>query len=157
MGKKTEEATVRVIRANDLIGALTALIYMLLIIGMFVARIVGWVTVGHWLGLASSLALLPVIYLFSVAFRFGRPIKYYFWLGLMALFLVFELVADQILKVDLRTDPGVTIPYVMFFFAATGGMLGVASMAGRKWMLTGILLYLVMATLAFVQRAVTGL
>ena len=141
----------------DLIGALTANIYMLVIIAMFLARIAGWSVLGQWLGFVSSLALLPVVYLLVIAIKTDSPKKYRLWLGLMALFLVFELIVDQIIKLDLRTVPWVTISYVMFFFAATGGMLGVASFAGKRWMTTSIVLYLVMATLAFVQRGVTGL
>jgi len=144
-------------KTTDLIGALTACLYMLLVIVMFIARIAGWSPMGHWLGFGTSLALIPVIYLLVVGIMQGRPLKYRIWLGMMASFLVFELVVDQILKLDLRSSPAITIPYVMFFFAATGGMLGVASLAGRKWMITGIVLYFTMGTLAFVQRAMTGL
>jgi hypothetical protein len=49
------------------------------------------------------------------------------------------------------------IGYVTFFFAATGGMIGVASLASAGWAIAAVILFLVMAVLAFVQRAVTGL
>jgi hypothetical protein len=49
------------------------------------------------------------------------------------------------------------ISYVVLFFAGTGGMLGVARNAGRGWSILGIILFLIMAILAFVQRAVTGM
>ena len=48
------------------------------------------------------------------------------------------------------------ISFVVLFFAAAGGMLGVAANAGRGWTISGVILFLVMAVLAFVQRAVTG-
>ena len=44
-----------------------------------------------------------------------------------------------------------------FIFAATGGMIGVASLAGAGWAIAAVILFLIMAVLAFVQRAVTGL
>jgi hypothetical protein len=43
------------------------------------------------------------------------------------------------------------------FFAGTGGLLGVATNAGRNWSVTAVVLFLVMAALTFVQRAVTGM
>jgi hypothetical protein len=47
---------------------------------------------------------------------------------------------------------------VTLFFAATGGLLGVvAYMANRAWIVSAVILFLVMAALAFIQRAVTGM
>jgi hypothetical protein len=48
------------------------------------------------------------------------------------------------------------ISYVMLFFAGSGGILGIATNAGRGWSLLTIALFLAMAVLAFVQRRVTG-
>jgi hypothetical protein len=50
------------------------------------------------------------------------------------------------------------ISYVTLFFAATGGLLGVvAYAANRAWIVSAVILFLVMAALAFIQRAVTGM
>jgi hypothetical protein len=45
----------------------------------------------------------------------------------------------------------------MIFFGGTGGMLGVASHAGKPWAYSAIGLFLCMAILAFIQRAKTGM
>jgi hypothetical protein len=45
----------------------------------------------------------------------------------------------------------------MFFFAATGGMIGVASQAGKSWAITTVIVFFVVAILAFIQRGITGL
>jgi len=144
-------------RVSDLVGAITANVYMLLIIIMFVARILGWLEVGRWVGIASSLVLFPLVYLFIVGFKTDRQVIYFVWLALMILFALFELIVDDILKIDLRSSQRVVIPYVMFFFAATGGMIGVASHAGKPWTIVTSAIFLIMATLAFVQRSVTGM
>ena len=68
-----------------------------------------------------------------------------------------ELLLDYVLKIEFRQVTWTVISYVMLFFAATGGMLGVAANGGRVWMISAVILYLVMAVLAFVQRAVTGM
>jgi hypothetical protein len=48
------------------------------------------------------------------------------------------------------------IPYVMLFFAGAGGMLGVSALAGGGWLITAVVLFILMAGLAFYQRAKTG-
>ena len=75
----------------------------------------------------------------------------------MLAFLIAELLLDYIFKVEFRQVRWMVITYVVFFFAATGGLLGVARLAGQVWITLDGILYLVMAVLAFVQRGVTGL
>ena len=130
---------------------------MLLIIAVFTARILGWLEIGRWIGIASSLVLIPLIYLFVIGLKTDRPKIYFVWLVLMILFLFFELIVDDILQVDFRSVNWAVVPYVMFFFAATGGMIGVASQAGKAWTITTVIIFLIMAILAFVQRGITGL
>ena len=144
-------------QTTNLVGAITANAYMLLIIAVFALRIAGQADVARWIGLASTIVVLPLAYLLVVALHAGRPPIYFIWLGLMILFAVFELIVDQILRVDIRSAQRSVILYVVFFFGATGGMIGVASQAGRPWgALTGIV-FLIMAALAFISRALTGI
>jgi hypothetical protein len=141
----------------DLVGAITANVYMLLIIAVFVARILGLLEISRWIGFTSSLVIFPLLYLFFVGLRTSRRRIYFVWLGLMVLFVLFELVVDQILRMDIRSAQWTVVPYVMFFFAATGGMIGVAAQAGKAWSISTSVVFIVMAILAFVQRGITGL
>jgi hypothetical protein len=75
----------------------------------------------------------------------------------MISFSLFELIVDDILKVDFRSVQWAVVPYVMFFFAATGGMIGVAAQAGKGWTRLTCVIFLIMAALAFDQRGITGL
>jgi len=144
-------------RTANLVGAITANVYMLLIIAMFVARILGGLEVGRWIGITSSFILIPLIYLFVAGLKTDQRKIYFIWLALMGLFAIFELVVDQILAIDLRSTQWTVVPYVMFFFAATGGMIGVACQAGKTWSIATTIVFLIMAVLAFVQRGITGL
>jgi len=144
-------------RNANLVGAITANVYMLLITAVFVSRILGWFEIGRWVGFASSLIIVPLVHLFVVGLGTGRRKIYFVWLALMVLFALFELVVDQILRIDLRSAQRTVVPYVMFVFAATGGMIGVASQAGKAWAITTVIVFFIMAVLAFVQRGVTGL
>ena len=49
------------------------------------------------------------------------------------------------------------VPYLVLFFGGTGGMIGVAALAGRIWTLSAAILFLVMTALSLVQRAITGM
>jgi hypothetical protein len=75
----------------------------------------------------------------------------------MLAWLIVELCLDYIFQIDFRHTRWMVISYVILFFAGTGGMLGVAANAGRGWTISAIILFLVMAALAFVQRVVTGM
>lgn len=75
----------------------------------------------------------------------------------MILLLLFELIGDHIFRLDFRSIQWAVILYVMFFFGATGGMIGVAAQAGRWWASVTGIIFLIMAALAFVQRVMTGL
>ena len=75
----------------------------------------------------------------------------------MLTFLLAEFFLDYLLKLDFRDTRWMVIGYVTLFFSATGGMLGVTALAGRGWTISGVVLFFLMAALAFYQRAVTGL
>ena len=141
---------------NTLGGILTVLIYALTIF-VFIARLVGSTRTEHLLGLLLIALVIPLLYLLFAARGAGRPPIYFIQLGLMIVYLLVELALDYIFKIDFRSVRWMTITYVTLFFAATGGMLGVASHAGKGWSYTSIALFLAMAALAFIQRAVTGM
>jgi hypothetical protein len=98
----------------------------------------------------------PLAYLLLKAPQVDRPILYYIQVGLMLLWLLILFLVDYLLRIDFRQTQWMVIGYVTLYFAGTGGMLGVTALAGRRWMLSAVVLFFVAAVLAFVQRAVTG-
>jgi hypothetical protein len=141
----------------NLLGAIISIAIYILCILVFAARLVGKPQWGLLAGIPLELLSLPLLYLLWSAPSLGRPVLYYVQVGLMLLFLIVELLVDYWLKIDFRQTQKFVIPYVMLFFAGTGGMLGVARLAGRGWMLAAAVLYLIMAALAFWQRYKTGM
>jgi hypothetical protein len=144
------------IRAN-LLGAVLALCIFWLTSGVFLARLAEKPRLEYGLGLLEILLILPLAYLLLSAFQLDRPRIYFLWIGLMILFLVAELLLDYVWQVPFRTVRWQTILYVVLFFGATGGMIGVAGLAGRGWSVAAIISFLIMGALAFFQRHVTGL
>ena len=142
---------------SNLIGAITAVAFFVSAILVFVSRLVGKPQIGHWIGYFELLLAVPLVYLLVRAPAEGRPVLYYIQLAAILLWLLVMLMLDYVLKIDFRHTRWMVITYVMLFFAGAGGLLGIATNAGRPWSLIAIVLFLVMAVLTFVQRAVTGM
>ena len=142
---------------TNLIGAVTAIAFFVSAILVFVFRLLGKPQYGHWIGYFEFLLAIPLIFLLVKAPQLGRPALYYIQVGCMLAWLVVEALLDYIFKVNFRQVRWMVIGYVVLFFAGTGGLLGVATNAGRSWSIAAIVLFLVMAILTFVQRAVTGM
>ena len=140
----------------SLIGAVTAIFIYTMTILVFIVRMSGNDRAEYWLGLVFLLAVFPVAYLLAVAFQTGAPLLRLTQLGLMLCFLLVEFILDYWLRSDFRHVRWAVILYVMLFFAGTGGMIGVASSAGRFWTISAVVLFLVMTSLAFLQHARTG-
>ena len=141
----------------DLLGALVAVVFYVSAILVFIFRLLGNPQVGHWIGYGEFLLAIPLVYLLVSAPELKRPALYYLQISLMLAWLVVEALLDYILKFDFRQINWIVISYIVLFFAGTGGMLGVAANAGRGWTITAGILFLLMAILAFVQHAVTGM
>jgi hypothetical protein len=142
---------------TNLLGAVTAVAFFVSAILVFVFRLLGKPQYGHWIGYFEFLLAIPLIFLIIQGPQLGRPALYYIQVGCILAWLLVEVLLDYILKVDFRQVRWIVISYVVLFFAGTGGLLGVATNAGRSWSITAVVLFLVMAVLTFVQRAVTGM
>ncbi len=141
----------------NLIGAGTAVYIFVICILIFIFRLSHQPRIENWLGMVLFLSSIPLLYLLITAKHFQRPPLYYIQISIMIGFLLIELFLDYILKIDFRSVRWMTIIYVMIFFAGIGGMIGVASHAGKGWMVLSVILFFCTAGLAFFQRAKTGL
>jgi hypothetical protein len=141
----------------NILGAIVAVTFFLSAILVFIFRLFGKPQVGHWIGYFELLLAIPLLYLLIQAPQFNRPALYYIQIGCILAWLFVELLLDYVLKIDFRQVRWMVIGYVTLFFAGSGGLLGLATLAGRGWSILAVVLFLIMAVLAFVQRKVTGL
>jgi hypothetical protein len=141
----------------DLLGALVAHVIYISSILVFIARLVDKAKPGQWFGIPLLLSAFPLIYLLWTASQLKRSPLYYLQVSLMLLWIAVLFLLDYVYKVDFRQTRWMVISFVVLFFAGTGGMLGVTSLAGRGWTISACVLFLIMAVLAFVQRAITGM
>jgi hypothetical protein len=140
------------LRAMNFVGAATGLGWYLSCVLVFLLRLAGRAGGDRALGIAQVFLVLPLALLLFTAPRLSRSALFYVQTALLLAFVVFEGVADTILRVDFRAARGTLIGYVVFFFAASGGMLGVIALAGQTWLLAGVAAFLAAAGLAFVQE-----
>lgn len=140
----------------NLIGALTAHVIFISSIITFSSRIVFKIGPGHWVGTPLLLMVVPLGYLLLSAARANRSLLYYIQVGLMLLFIIILILVDYVLHFNFRQTQWMVVSFVVFYFAAMGGMIGVASLAGRGWAISSIVLFLIAAVLAFLQRSITG-
>jgi len=145
------------IQNSNLLGGVLAILIYLLVISLLLGRLFGQGNLERVLGIFLILLIFPLTYLLISAFYLDRPRIYVLQVGLMILFLIVELALDYIFEVPFRTVRWQTIAYVMLFFGATGGMIGVASLAGRVWSVVAVIGFLVMGGVSFLQRHITGL
>jgi len=146
-----------ILEKMNLLGAIVAVAFYVSAILVFGFRLLGKPQYGHWIGYFEFLLAIPLIFLLLKAPLLNRPALYYIQIGCLLAWLVLEALLDYILMIDFRNVRWMVISYVVLFFAGAGGMLGVASNAGRVWSISAIILFLIMAILTFVQRAVTGM
>jgi hypothetical protein len=141
----------------DLLGAIVAHVIFISSIVTFACRMLFGLGPGHWIGVPILLMAFPLGYLLATAVHFDRPVLYYVQVGLMLLWLIVLLLVDYVFRYDFRHTQWMVIGYVVLYFAGMGGMIGVSSLAGRRWTLSAVVLFFIAGILAFVQRAVTGL
>ena len=141
----------------DLLGAIVAHVIFFSGIITFLSRMIFDLQPGHWVGIPILLMFFPLVYLLIMAPRFNRPLLYYVQVTTMLVYLIVLFLVDYVFKYDFRQTQWMVIMYVMLAYAGIGGMIGIASHAGRGWTISAIILFIVFAILGFVQRAVTGI
>jgi hypothetical protein len=143
-------------QVSNIVGAILANLINVLVIAVFVARLCNKPKIEYWFGIILILGIIPLTYLFITAIDIKRPLLYFIQIGLMVTYLVVELVLDYILKIDFRQNQRIVIPYIMLFFSGTGGMIGVASYAGKVWIIVTVISFFLMTILSLVQHYITG-
>ena len=142
---------------TDLLGAIVAHVIYVSSIVTFTCRLLFRNRPGHWSGVPLLLMAFPLIYLLLTASGDHRPRLYYVQTGLMLLWIVILFLVDYLLKFDFRQTQWMVISFVVLYFGGMGGMIGVAAAAGRGWMISAVIHFLIAGVLAFVQRRITGI
>ena len=141
----------------NILGAIVAHVIYISSIITFSSRIIFKLQPGHWVGIPIMLMTFPLIYLLVMAPKFDRPFLYYIQIGIMLICLIVLFLVDYVFKYDFRQTQWMVISFVVLYFAGMGGMIGIATQAGRGWTVSAVILFFIAGVLAFVQRAITGI
>lgn len=140
----------------NLLGAVIANVNNLLLAVIFFARLYKLEKLEYWLGILFISTILPLIFMFIKSFGSDRAGIYYIQLLLMIAFIIAELLLDYIFKIDFRQNRNIVIPYITLFYASLGGMIGIASNAGKPWPLVTAVSFLFVTALSLFVHFRTG-
>jgi len=143
------------IEKMNLTGAIVTYAIFISSILVFTFRLLERIDVSRIFGVVFLLMALPLLVMLITPAYLNRAKLYFVQISPMLASILVVFLLDYIFNVDFRQNNRMVIGFVMLFFAGTGGMIGVASLAGRSWMIAAIILYFCMAIFAFVQRSVT--
>ena len=141
---------------TDMVGAITAHIIFVSSIVTFLTRLFIGIGPGYWIGIPLLLMAFPLAYLLVKAPGDNQPGLYYIQIGSMLSWIILLFFLDYVFKIQFRQSQWMVITFVVWYFAGMGGMIGVASKAGKGWMISSVILFFIAGILAFVQRAITG-
>ena len=86
----------------NFIGAITAVIFYISAITVFVFRIAKKPKIEYWAGIIEFLLIIPLIYLFINAFENSESTLYFVQIIFAIVWLIVELFLDYIFKIDFR-------------------------------------------------------
>lgn len=141
----------------DIFGALLAVSFYISAIMIFISRIINKSWIGYYIGYFEIVLIFPFLFLFLKSQLTERPMLYDIQLVLIMIWLIVELLLDYILKINFRDNRFAVMAYVTLFFGASGGLIGIASNAGKTYTIIAVILFIIMACLAFFQRLKTGI
>ena len=141
------------INPYDLVFVLSAIVFNLLIAGVFIAqkkdrpKLVR--TFGIlWLSLAIPLAVVFIHYLIV-----GRDLWIMIYFGFIFLYIFIELLLDYILKIEFRQKKITHIPYIVLEYIALFGLIGISFAIDRTWgFLVSISFWVLLASLIYLYR-----
>jgi hypothetical protein len=125
----------------NLIGALTAHVIFISSIITFSSRMIFKIGPGHWVGIPLLLMVFLLGYLLFTAPRVNRPFLFDIQAGLMLLFIILLYLVVYVYQYNFRQTQWMVISFVIFYFAGMGGMIGIASLAGRIWTISSVIFF----------------
>ena len=140
----------------NLLGAIVANINNIILTGIFLARIYKYPRIEYWLGILFLSSIIPLILMLINATETKREILYFIQLILILGFIVLEFILDYLFKIEFRQNQNIVIPYLFLFYASFGGMIGIASQAGKPWTVITIITFLLVTALSFIMHFKTN-
>jgi hypothetical protein len=117
----------------DLIFVVSGVIFNLMIIGVYVAQKHERTRLVRVFGTVVICLAIPLVAVFIDYLIVGRALWIMIYLGSILLYLFVELLLDFILKIEFRKKLILHIPYIILFYVASFGFIGISFSINRTW------------------------
>jgi hypothetical protein len=134
----------------DLVFVISAVLFNLLIAGVFITTKKQRPDIRQALGICLLLLAIPLVVVFIHKLSQGWNIRVVIWLPLVLLYLLVEFLLDFVLKIDFRTRAVTHVPYILLEYAALFGLIFIAVSIGKVWgYVVGVFFWLLMGCLIY--------
>jgi hypothetical protein len=117
----------------DLIFVITAVAFNLLISGVYIAQKQERGRLVRILGAIMISLAFPLVIVFIDYFIEGRAVWIMVYMGFIFAYMFVELLLDFILKMEFRTKPLIHVPYIVLFYIACFGFIGISFSIDAVW------------------------
>ena len=117
----------------DLTFVVTGVVFNLLIIGVYIAQKQERHRLVRILGSIVICLAIPLVVVFINYLISGRALWIMIYLGFILLYIFVELLLDFILKIEFREKLILHVPYIILFYIASFGFIGISFSIDRAW------------------------
>jgi hypothetical protein len=134
----------------DVTFVATAVLFNLLIVGVYISQKKKRFALVKFFGSGVISLTIPLVIIFTSYLVAGRESWILVLFAFIFLYLLVELLFDYVLKLEFREKPILHIPYIVLFYIALGGFIGIAFTINATggylvsitfWMLLASLIY----------------
>ncbi len=135
----------------DLVFLLSAVLFNLLIMGIFIAQKQNKETLVRQLGTIWLLLFFPLAIVYVRYWMLAKPVWLMIYFSFILLYILVEWLLDYVFKYDFRAKKITHIPYIILEYIALFGLVGIAFEIDKIWgfvvtvsfwLLLGSLIYL---------------
>jgi hypothetical protein len=117
----------------DLLFVISALLFNLFIIGVYIAQKLGKSGLVRKFGIALLCLTIPFLVVFISFLITGKPTwQYLVFLAIFA-YMFLEWLWDYRMKIDFRSQPKLHIPYIILFYIVLFGNISIAFTISDLW------------------------
>jgi hypothetical protein len=121
------------ISGADLLFVISALLFNLFIIGVYIAQKLGKAGLVHKFGIALLCLTIPFLVVFISFLITGKPAWQYLVFLAIFVYMFLEWLWDYRMKIDFRSQPKLHIPYIILFYFVLFGNLRIAFTISPTW------------------------
>ncbi len=121
------------IPAIDLLFVLSALLFNVFIIGVYIAQKLGKAGLVRKFGIAVLVLTIPFLVVFISYLITGKPTWEYLVFLAIFVYMFLEWLWDYRMKIDFRSKPKLHIPYIILFYIVLFGNIRIAFTISSTW------------------------